>query len=253
MAGKDDFSQDEWEELQKGVTGAGDARFCLPPRLHGQLWRGQLRVAKDLGAHRESASQLVRELAEAHGTGFGFAASPKEVEEGTLGALAASVALLHEKAPDGSTHIALSSSTSRTPSADAKGRPARRDGSDREDYRRARARVTSGTASWCLDDDGLARRPRDCVVDPLDDGQTCACGGAARVVRARTRIVPRRRRRARRACAVARRRRGGWRATSPRVFFAMCETTRLTPSRSSTTATFTQAAADPADGRQAAT
>ena len=36
-----------------------------------------------------------------------------------------------------------------------------------------------------------------------------------------------------------------WRATSPRVFFAMCETTRLTPSRSSTTATCTRAVADP--------
>ena len=37
MAGKDDFSEDEWRSLQKGVTGAGTARLRLPSRLHGQF------------------------------------------------------------------------------------------------------------------------------------------------------------------------------------------------------------------------
>jgi hypothetical protein len=41
-------------------------------------------VAKQLAAHRESESQLVREFSGTHGTGFGLVASPKEVVEGTI-------------------------------------------------------------------------------------------------------------------------------------------------------------------------
>ena len=99
MAGKADFSKDEWEALQKGVMGSG----MLVSVAHRDFTDGfgeASTLAKDLGAHRESESQLVRELAETHGTGFGAIASPKEVEEGTLGALATSVTLLSEKAPD---------------------------------------------------------------------------------------------------------------------------------------------------------
>ena len=99
MAGKEDFSKDEWEELQKGVTGAG-MLVSVSHRDFTDSFGEASSLAKDLGAHRESESQLVRELAAAHGTGFGFTASPTEVEEGTLGALAASVTLLAEKAPD---------------------------------------------------------------------------------------------------------------------------------------------------------
>ena len=57
-------------------------------------------VAKQLAAHRESESQLVRELSETRGTGFGLVASPKEVVEGTMNALGAATAVLGEKAPD---------------------------------------------------------------------------------------------------------------------------------------------------------
>ena len=57
-------------------------------------------IAKQLAAHRESESQLVRELSGTHGTGFGMTASPQEVEEGTVSALATAVAALGEKAPD---------------------------------------------------------------------------------------------------------------------------------------------------------
>ena len=99
MAGKEDFSKDEWEELQKGVTGAG-MLVSVSHRDFTDSFGEASSLAKDLGAQRESESQLVRELAAAHGTGFGFTASPTEVEEGTLGALAASVTLLAEKAPD---------------------------------------------------------------------------------------------------------------------------------------------------------
>jgi hypothetical protein len=99
MAGKADFSEDEWQGLQQGVTGAG----LLVSTAHRDFTDsfGEAKaVAKELAAHRESESELVRDLSGAHGTGFGLVASPKEVVEGTISALGASVALLGQKAPD---------------------------------------------------------------------------------------------------------------------------------------------------------
>jgi tellurite resistance protein len=98
MAGKADFTEDEWKELQQGVTGAG----LLVSTAHRDFTDsfGEAKaVAKELAAHRESESELVRDLSGAHGTGFGLVASPKEVVEGTISALGASVALLGQKAP----------------------------------------------------------------------------------------------------------------------------------------------------------
>jgi tellurite resistance protein len=99
MAGKADFSEDEWKELQQGVTGAG----LLVSTAHRDFTDsfGEAKaVAKQLQAHRASDSQLVRDLSGTHGTGFGMVASPSEVVEGTISALRASVALLGTKAPD---------------------------------------------------------------------------------------------------------------------------------------------------------
>jgi hypothetical protein len=99
MAGKADFTEDEWKELQQGVTGAG----LLVSSAHRDFTDsfGEAKaVAKELAAHRDSESQLVRDLSGTHSTGFGLGASPKEVVEGTISALGASVALLGEKAPD---------------------------------------------------------------------------------------------------------------------------------------------------------
>jgi tellurite resistance protein len=99
MAHKSDFTEDEWKELQQGVTGAG----LLVSTAHRDFTDsfGEAKaVAKQLAGHRESESELVRELSGTHGTGFGLVASPKEVSEETMGALGASVAMLAEKAPD---------------------------------------------------------------------------------------------------------------------------------------------------------
>ena len=99
MAGKADFTEDEWKELQQGVTGAG----LLVSSAHRDFTDsfGEAKaVANELAAHRDSSSELVRDLSGTHSTGFGLVASPKEVVEGTLSALGASVALLGEKAPD---------------------------------------------------------------------------------------------------------------------------------------------------------
>lgn len=98
MAGKTDFTEDEWQELQQGVTGAG----LLVSTAHRDFTDsfGEAKaVATHLAAHRESGSELVRDLSATHSTGFGLVASPKEVS-GTLTALSSSVALLQAKAPD---------------------------------------------------------------------------------------------------------------------------------------------------------
>lgn len=100
MTTKADFTEQEWEGLQKGVTGAG-------------LWmavadRGFFDTFKEAGAFgkhvaqgkQNASSDLVRELADTHGTGFGWRDSPEEVERETLEALGQGVQTLQAKAPD---------------------------------------------------------------------------------------------------------------------------------------------------------
>jgi tellurite resistance protein len=99
MAGKADFTADEWKELQQGVTGAG-LLVSTAHRDFTDAFGEASTVAKQLVAHRESDSQLVRELSATRGTGFGLVASPHEVVQGTMSALDAAVRTLKEKAPD---------------------------------------------------------------------------------------------------------------------------------------------------------
>jgi tellurite resistance protein len=99
VAGKTDFTEDEWKNLQQGVTGAG-LLVSTAHRDFTDSFGEASAVAKQLAAHRESNSQLVRELSGTHGTGFGLVASPKEVVEGTISALGDAVAVLGAKAPD---------------------------------------------------------------------------------------------------------------------------------------------------------
>jgi hypothetical protein len=100
MAGKSDFTEVEWENLHLGLTGAGmlvavsDAGFFDSFKEAGTL-------AKHLAqASRTSSSELIRDIARTHGTGFGLTAKPDEVEAKTLAALELSVATLAAKAPD---------------------------------------------------------------------------------------------------------------------------------------------------------
>jgi len=99
MAGKADFTEQEWEALQKGVTGAG-MLVSVAHRDFTDSFGEAKAIAQDLAAHRESDSALIRDLASAHGTGFGVFASPTEVEQGTIDSLTAAVATLGQKAPD---------------------------------------------------------------------------------------------------------------------------------------------------------
>ena len=99
MAGKADFTEEEWDALQKGVTGSG-MLVSVAHRDFTDSFGEAKAIAKHLAAHSDNDSQLVRELSSTHGTGFGLVASPKEVGEGTITALGTAVTTLTAKAPD---------------------------------------------------------------------------------------------------------------------------------------------------------
>jgi hypothetical protein len=100
MATKADFTEQEWESLQKGVTGAG-----LLVSLSDRSFFDSFKEAGALGKHiaeakQSNSSELVREIASIHGTGFGLTSSPDKVETETLEALQNAKTTLESKAPD---------------------------------------------------------------------------------------------------------------------------------------------------------
>jgi hypothetical protein len=100
MATKADFTEEEWKELQRGVTGAGSLVSISDPDFTDTFGEAGA-LARYLGEQREkSESALVRDLAKVHGTGFGLTASRDEVENETLVALRSATATLGAKAPD---------------------------------------------------------------------------------------------------------------------------------------------------------
>ena len=101
MATKTDFTEDEWQTLEKGVFGAG-MLVSVADRGFFDTFKEAGAIAKHLRDARErSESQLVRELGEMKGRGgFGMTDSPQEVETETLEALGSAMATLRAKAPD---------------------------------------------------------------------------------------------------------------------------------------------------------
>ena len=100
MATKTDFTEAEWSALAKGVTGAG-MLVSLSDRDLSDTFGEAGALAKYMaGQQVASSSELVRELAKTHGTGFGLTASPEKVRGETIDALHASAATLAAKAPD---------------------------------------------------------------------------------------------------------------------------------------------------------
>ena len=100
MATKADFTEEEWKNLQKGVTGSG-MLVSVADRGFFDTFKEVGALSKHLSQAREkNPSPLIKELAEVRGTGFGLTASPDEVEKGTTEALGAAVTTLQAKAPD---------------------------------------------------------------------------------------------------------------------------------------------------------
>ena len=99
MAGKSDFTEQEWEQLHKGVTGAG-LLVSLSDRSFFDTFKEAGALAKHMANARQSSSQLVKELAASGGTGFGVGSTPDKVENETLESLRAARTALEQKAPD---------------------------------------------------------------------------------------------------------------------------------------------------------
>jgi len=100
MAKKSDFTEQEWEALQKGVVGSG-----LLVSLSDRSFFDSFKEAGALGKHvaqakQKSSSELIRELADVRGTGFGLTSSPDKVEQETLEALQTAKTALETKAPE---------------------------------------------------------------------------------------------------------------------------------------------------------
>jgi hypothetical protein len=100
MAKKSDFTEQEWEALQKGVVGSG-----LLVSVSDRSFFDTFKEAGALGKHvaqakKNNASELVRELADVRGTGFGLTASPDKVEQETLDALRTAKSALESKSPE---------------------------------------------------------------------------------------------------------------------------------------------------------
>jgi hypothetical protein len=100
MATKADFSEEEWKTIQKGVTGAG-LLVSVGDKDFSDSFGEAGALAKYLAEQRDqNASELMREVAHVHGSGFGFTASQQEVETETVAALRSAAATLAAKAPD---------------------------------------------------------------------------------------------------------------------------------------------------------
>jgi hypothetical protein len=99
MASKADFTEQEWEQLRKGATGAG-LLVSVSDRSFFDSFKEAGSMAKHLAGGRSGESELVRELAGERGSGFGVRSSPEEIETETLGAIRSAVSTLQAKAPD---------------------------------------------------------------------------------------------------------------------------------------------------------
>jgi hypothetical protein len=100
MAGRSDFTEEEWEKLRKGVVGAGLLVSVSDRGLFDSFKEAGALAKHMAAARRDTSSEVVRELAETRGTGFGLTSSPEEVERETLEALRTSVTTLEAKAPE---------------------------------------------------------------------------------------------------------------------------------------------------------
>ena len=99
MAGKSDFTEQEWDQLHKGVTGSG-LLVSLSDKSFFDTFKEAGALAKHMAGGRQSQSPLVKELAQTGGTGFWLGSTPDKVESETLESLRGAKTALEQKAPD---------------------------------------------------------------------------------------------------------------------------------------------------------
>jgi hypothetical protein len=99
MARRSDFTEQEWEALQKGVVGAG-LLVSLSDRGFFDTFKEAGALGKHVATAKQSQSELIREVADVRGTRFGLTSSPEKVEQETLSALQTAKSALESKAPE---------------------------------------------------------------------------------------------------------------------------------------------------------
>ena len=100
MATKADFSEAEWSALQKGLTGSA-MLVSLADRDFTDTFGEVGAMTKHLqGQQVAASSEVIRELAKTHGTGFGLTTPADKMRAETMDALKTGVAALTAKAPD---------------------------------------------------------------------------------------------------------------------------------------------------------
>jgi hypothetical protein len=98
MAGKADFDEQEWETLEKGVTGAG-LLVAVSDKGFFDTFGEATTMAKHLAAGSGSDSPLVRDLAHTRAHGFSMRSSPQEIEQQTLDGIRSATAIIGQKSP----------------------------------------------------------------------------------------------------------------------------------------------------------
>lgn len=100
MATRSDFTEEEWKDLQQGVTGSA-MLVSVADRSFMDTFGEANAMARYLAAQAAaSPSELIRAIASVHGTGFGVTSSPAAVGAETGAALQSSLAVLGQKAPE---------------------------------------------------------------------------------------------------------------------------------------------------------
>jgi hypothetical protein len=100
MSTKADFTEAEWSALQKGLTGSA-MLVSLADRDFTDTFGEVGAMTKYLqGQQVAGPSELLRELAKTHGTGFGVTTGPDKMRAETMASLQTSLAALGAKAPD---------------------------------------------------------------------------------------------------------------------------------------------------------
>jgi hypothetical protein len=99
MATRQDFTEAEWTAIQRGLTGSG-MLVSLSDRDFTDSFGEAGAMAKYLSGQQLAApSELMREVAKTHGTGFGLTTSPDKMRAETIAALSEALAALNAKAP----------------------------------------------------------------------------------------------------------------------------------------------------------
>jgi hypothetical protein len=100
MATKQDFTADEWTQLQHGVAGTVLLVSVSDPGLFDTFKEAGAATKHYKDARSNNTSELVRNLAADPAKSFGFGKNPQELEAETISALHAAATTLKEKAPD---------------------------------------------------------------------------------------------------------------------------------------------------------